>query len=69
MQKEKNLKGKEVQELRTTLRKKEFTDLDLQKLEKGISNAEFHYLGSGKILVGIGIGFAEALLDLQPKGE
>jgi alpha-galactosidase len=67
MQKEKNLKGKEVQELRTTLRKKEFTDLDLQKLEKGISNAEFHYFGSAKILAGIGIGFAEAVLDLQPK--
>jgi len=66
---DKKLNGKEVQELRTKLRKKEFTALELEKFEKGISNAEFHYLGSGKVMAGIGIGFAEAVLDLQPKGQ
>ena len=33
-------------------------------LAKGISNAEFHYLGSAKILGGIGKGFADAMIDL-----
>jgi len=69
IQSDKKLKGKEVHELRAKLRKEEFTDLELQKFEKGISNAEFHYLGSGKVMAGIGIGFAEAVLDLQPKGK
>jgi hypothetical protein len=46
-----------------------FLEPIFQKLEKGISNAEFHYLGSGKVMAGIGIGFAEAVLDLQPKGK
>jgi hypothetical protein len=34
-------------------------------LEKGVSNAEFHYLGSAKILGGIGKGLAEAMADLN----
>ena len=34
-------------------------------LEKGISNQEYHYLGSAKILGGIGKGLAEALAELK----
>jgi Carbohydrate esterase, sialic acid-specific acetylesterase len=34
-------------------------------LEKGISNQEFHYLGSAKILGGIGKGLAEAMVKLR----
>lgn len=34
-------------------------------LEKGVSNQEFHYLGSAKILGGIGKGFAEAAASLR----
>ncbi len=34
-------------------------------LEKGISNAEFHYLGSAKILGGVGKGLAEAMAELK----
>ncbi len=34
-------------------------------LEKGISNFEFHYLGSAKILGGIGKGMAEAMAELN----
>lgn len=34
-------------------------------LEKGISNQEYHYLGSAKILGGIGKGLAEAMLELR----
>ncbi len=67
IQKEKSLNGKDAQALRDELRKKEFSELELEKIEKGISNAGYHYLGSGKVLAGIGIGFAEAVLELQPK--
>jgi hypothetical protein len=34
-------------------------------LEKGISNLEFHYLGSAKIIGGIGKGLAEAMAKLK----
>ncbi len=34
-------------------------------MEKGISNLEFHYLGSAKIIGGIGKGFAEAMAELK----
>ena len=34
-------------------------------LEKGVSNQEYHYLGSAKILGGIGKGFAEAMGELK----
>jgi hypothetical protein len=67
VQLEKNLNGKDAQTLREELMKKEFSELEIKKLEKGISNAGFHYLGSGKVLMGIGIGFAEAVMELQPK--
>jgi alpha-galactosidase len=38
-------------------------------LEKGISNLEFHYLGSAKILGGVGKGLAEAMVRLRSGGE
>jgi alpha-galactosidase len=38
-------------------------------LEKGISNQEFHYLGSAKILGGIGKGLAEAMIELGTTGK
>ncbi len=34
-------------------------------LDTGVSNAEYHYLGSAKILGGIGKGMAEAMADLK----
>jgi len=43
------------------MRAGELTGRERMVLEKGISNLEFHYLGSAKILGGIGRGFAEAL--------
>lgn len=36
-------------------------------MEKGISNFEFHYLGSAKILGGMGKGFPEAMIELKAK--
>ena len=41
------------------------TERERQVLEKGVSNLEFHYLGSAKILGGIGKGLAEAMADLR----
>jgi alpha-galactosidase len=38
-------------------------------LAKGISNAEFHYLGSAKILGGVGKGLAEAMIPMVKARE
>ena len=46
------------------LRLQEFSDPERQALEKGVSNCEFHYLGSAKIMAQIGEGFAKAMADL-----
>lgn len=43
----------------------EMTERERTVIEKGISNFEFHYLGSAKILGGIGKGLAEAMADLR----
>ena len=43
------------------LRQEGLTERERLVMEKGISNFEFHYLGSAKILGGIGKGLAEAL--------
>lgn len=48
------------------LRNEKLTDRERKVLETGVSNAEFHYLGSAKILGGIGKGFAEAVAQLKP---
>jgi alpha-galactosidase len=48
------------------LRQEKLTDRERKVLETGVSNAEFHYLGSAKILGGIGKGFAEAMAQLKP---
>ncbi len=50
-------------EYRATL----FTAREEEILRKGKSNKGFHYLGSAKIMVGIGKGFAEAMLELLDK--
>jgi hypothetical protein len=47
------------------MRMEGLTGRERQVLEKGISNLEFHYLGSAKILGGIGKGFAEAIAELK----
>ncbi|PAW82975.1 MAG: hypothetical protein B9S33_14355 [Pedosphaera sp. Tous-C6FEB] len=40
------------------------SERERQMLEKGVSNAEYHYLGSAKILGGVGKGLAEAIVEL-----
>lgn len=47
------------------LRTEGLTERERLVLEKGISNLEFHYLGSAKILGGIGKGLAEAMAELK----
>lgn len=63
--KKKKIRGKEAQAMLKELRQKEFTKDELQSLEQGVSNYPFHYLGSAKIMAGIGQGFAEAVVELQ----
>jgi alpha-galactosidase len=46
-----------------------FDERELKILTDGASNAEYHYLGSAKILGGIGKAFAESLLELMAKGK
>lgn len=47
------------------LRAESLTDRERKVLETGISNAEFHYLGSAKILGGIGKAFAEEMAKFR----
>jgi alpha-galactosidase len=47
------------------LRAQGLTERERKVLDTGISNQEFHYLGSAKILGGIGKGFAEAMAELM----
>lgn len=47
------------------LRSEGLTERERLVLDKGISNAEFHYLGSAKILGGVGKGLAETMAELQ----
>ncbi len=65
LQKEKNLNREEAREALEKQRAEAFTKQELEILEKGISNQEYHYLGSAKIMARIGQGFAEALLKMQ----
>lgn len=62
--KEQNLKPAEEKNLLEKMRAEGLTERERLILEKGISNAEFHYLGSAKILGGIGKGLAEAMAGL-----
>ncbi len=61
------LKGDEKTALET-LREKSFDAREREILAKGASNAEFHYLGSAKILGQIGKAFAEAAHELNKEG-
>jgi Carbohydrate esterase, sialic acid-specific acetylesterase len=63
--KDSKLKPAEERAALEKLRATGLTERERQVLEKGVSNAEFHYLGSAKILGGIGKGLAEAMADLN----
>ncbi|HCN29923.1 MAG TPA: hypothetical protein DIT64_14510 [Verrucomicrobiales bacterium] len=63
--KEQKLKPAEERALADKMRADSLTERERLVLEKGVSNAEFHYLGSAKILGGIGKGLAEAMAELN----
>jgi len=44
-----------------------FNERELEILTKSVSNFEFHYLGSAKIMAQIGKGFAEAMFEMMDK--
>ena len=50
-------------------RAKNMTPKEEEILSKGVSDGGFHYLGSAKIICGIGKGFAEAMIEMQKKEE
>lgn len=58
---EQGLEGEALKKAFTEYRAKHITPEEELILKTGISDGDFHYLGSGKIMVGIGRGFAEAL--------
>ena len=60
-----NLQKKEQQSMREKLRAEMFTKRELETLQKGVSNQEYHYLGSAKIMAQIGRGFAESMAQLM----
>ncbi len=63
--KEGKLNAPEERALMDKMRKEGLTERERLVIEKGISNFEFHYLGSAKILGGVGKGLAEAMADLK----
>ncbi|MCB1203923.1 MAG: hypothetical protein KDN18_06665 [Verrucomicrobiae bacterium] len=65
MAKEQSLKPAEERALAEKLRSERLSDRERLVLEKGVSNQEYHYLGSAKILGGIGKAFAEAAASLE----
>lgn len=52
---------------RQKLEAEAFTPRELVLLRDSVSNAEFHYLGSARIMSQIGKGFAEAMIQLGAK--
>ena len=42
-----------------------FTPEELKRLQSGVSNGGYHYLGAAKILAPIGKAFAEEMVKLQ----
>ncbi|MFO1486292.1 MAG: sialate O-acetylesterase [Verrucomicrobiaceae bacterium] len=59
------MKPAEERALTDKMRLEGLTERERLVLDKGVSNAEFHYLGSAKILGGIGKGLAEAMAELK----
>src|SRR5690606_14587037 len=58
------LNPEDVDTVREKRRSEEFTERELKILEIGISNAEYHYLGSAKIMTQIGGAFADAMAEM-----
>jgi len=61
--KDQNLATEAARQLETQLLSQAISVRENELLKNGISNAEYHYLGSARILGGIGKGFAEAMAE------
>ena len=59
------MKPADEKALQDKMRTEGLTERERLVMEKGISNLEFHYLGSAKILGGIGKGLATAMAELK----
>lgn len=66
-QKSEGLDRNAARKLRDELMNARLTDRERDILSKGVSNAEYHYLGSAKIMTQIGKGFADAMWELNSK--
>ncbi len=62
---ERKLSPAEERKLQDQMLTEQLTERQRTIIEKGISNQAFHYLGSAKILGGIGIGFAETIARIK----
>jgi len=63
--KEEKLQPDREKALGDRMRREGLSDRERLIIDKGISNLEFHYLGSSKILGGVGKGLAEAMAQLR----
>jgi len=63
--KEEKLQPDREKALVDRMRREGLSDRERLIIDKGISNLEFHYLGSAKILGGVGKGLAEAMAQLR----
>ena len=64
---EQGLEGDALKKAITEYRAKNITPQEEELLKIAVSDGDFHYLGSGKIMVGIGRGIAEALAEVLKK--
>jgi len=64
---EDGLEGDTLKKAYAEYRAKHITPAEEELLRKGVSNAGFHYLGSAKIMCGLGKGFAETMIQLEQK--
>ena len=67
--KDQGLEGDALKQAYAEYRAKHITPQEEEILKKGISNQGYHYFGSGKIMSGIGKGFAEAMIQLEEKEQ
>ena len=64
---EDGLEGDALKKAYAEYRASHMTAAEEEVLSKGVSDGDFHYLGSAKIMCGIGKGFAEAVMEREGK--
>ncbi len=68
LQRQQGLRGEELEQAYAAYRAEHFTPEEDELLRNAVSDGRVHYLGSAKIMCGIGKGFAEAMLELMNTG-